>query len=348
MMRSLLVPALTALALIGVADRLLASRAARHFLPEQKLEAAVAAGSGCILLLGDSRMDAAYSPSDLHNGLDRTGFDGCVADLSVGATDVSGAYLAAREYLARGGRPRLVVVGKVADSLIDPDSRLDPQQMIGNNAIHLLWSRPSDVVLEVPGFPAASIEAFDAGFRFMVGRATAIGRYQSLFWVRVQRAQDRFLTGPEPTVNRFGQISDMSRLEENLRTKALSRMGHAMTASTERELGTWFTRLDQLFQDARIPFAIVELPMPERYRRLVTRTPQAVAYQRWLTERLVLSGGTSIDLGEPTWIDDALFADALHLNPEGAKRLSRDLGERLATLSTPEASTNLEKIRSPK
>jgi hypothetical protein len=332
MMRILLVPALIALALIGAADALLATRAGRHFLPEQKMEAAVTAGPGCILLLGDSRMDAAYSPPDLHQALRRHGADSCVGDLSIGATDISGAYLAAREYLSRGGRPKLVVIGKVADSLLDPDARLDPQQMVGNNAIHLLWSRPSDVVFEVPGFPTANIDAFDAGFRFLVDRATAMGRYQSLFWVRVQRAQDRLVGAPPLTLNRFGRVADMGQLEGDLRTRAISHMEHSIGAPGGRGPGRWFTRLVALLRDARIPFVLVELPMRSAYRHAVTASPQATAYQRWLAQQIGPLGGTLLDLGEPSWIDESRFSDALHLNPEGAQRLSSDLGDRLASL----------------
>ena len=294
------------------------------------MDAAVAAGAGCILLLGDSRMDAAYSPSALHDALRQGAADRCVSDLSIGGTDVRGAYLAAREYLSRGGSPKLVVVGAVADSLLDPDSRLDPQQMAGNNAIHFVWSRPSDVFFEAPGFPLASIDAFDAGFRFLVGRATALGRYQSLFWVRVQGAQDR-LAGDDPsTLNRFGRIADMDRLEEDLRARAVGRLERLMTRPSGPELGTWFRRLVQLLLDRGVPFAIAELPMRSSYRRAVTETPQALAYQRWLGQRISLLGGTSINLAEPAWIDDSLFADSLHLNERGAQKLSADLGFQLA------------------
>jgi hypothetical protein len=338
-MRVFLVPILTALAVLGVADAFLAHRVGRHFVPEQKMDAAVAAGPGCILLLGDSRMDAAYFPSALHDALRERAADRCVSDLSIGGTDVRGAYFAVREYLSRGGAPKLVVIGAVADSLLDPPSRLDPQEMTGNNAIHFVWSRPSDVVFEAPGFPLASVDVFDAGFRFLIGRATAIGRYQSLFWVRVQAAQNRLVGGGPSTLNRFGRIADMDRLEEDLRAGALSRLERSMTAPSGPELGTWFMRLVQLLRDRGVPFTIAWLPMRSSYRRAVTETPQARAYQRWLGQRVSLLGGTSIDLAEPAWIDDSLFADSLHLNAHGAQKFSADLGFQLASLRPAGASS---------
>jgi hypothetical protein len=327
--RLLLVPLLIALALVAAADLLIASRAPRHFLPEQKMAAAVAAGPDCLLLLGDSRMDAAYSPAALHEALRRRASDRCVADLSIGATDISGIYLSAREYLSRGGRPQLVVIGKVADSLLDPSPTPDPQQMVGNNAIQLIWSRPSDVFVEYPGFPVASVGAFDSGFRFLIARATAIGRYQSLFWVRVQRAQDLLVGAPAQTHNRFGAVADMGQLEGDLRGKALGTMARSAALPAQLGLGRWFTRLVALLADARIPFVLVELPMPSAYRRAVSETPEALAYQRWLLGQIGAFNGTLIDLGQPPWIDDAYFADPLHLNQAGAQKLSSDLGERL-------------------
>jgi|tagenome__1003787_1003787.scaffolds.fasta_scaffold20945278_3 hypothetical protein len=332
-MRDFLLPMLTALALIGVADAVLADRIEGHFLPEQKMVAAVGAGAGCIVLLGDSRLEAAYSPSALHDALRHGAADRCISDLSIGGTDVRAVYIAAREYLSRGGAPRLVVVGEVADSLLDPDSRLDPQQMAGNNAIHLVWSRRSDVFFDAPRFPLASIDAFDAGFRFLIGRATAIGRYQSLFWVRVQGAQDRLVGGRPATLNRFGRIADMGRLAEELQAKATSRLERQITAPSGLRLGTWFVRLVQLLRDHGIPFAIAELPMRSSYRRAVTETPHALAYRRWLAEQISLLGGASINLAKPTWIDDSLFMDALHLNERGAQKLSADLGNEIARLS---------------
>ena len=85
--------------------------------------------------------------------------------------------------------------------------------------------------------------------------------------------------------------------------------------------------------------------MRKAYRHAVTDTPEALAYQHWLGQQIVPLGGTLIDLSDPSWIDESLFVDALHLNHDGAQRLSRDLGDQLASLLV---SVDLEKIRSAK
>ena len=94
-------------------------------------------------------------------------------------------------------------------------------------------------------------------------------------------------------------------------------------------------------QEAKEPdtLTIAWLPMRSSYRRAVTETPQARAYQRWLGQRVSLLGGTSIDLAEPAWIDDSLFADSLHLNAHGAQKFSADLGFQLASLRPAGASS---------
>jgi hypothetical protein len=62
---------MVALVAIMVIDVLVSARAPRYLLPQQKMEVAVDAGDGCILMLGDSRMEAAISLPTLHEGLRR-------------------------------------------------------------------------------------------------------------------------------------------------------------------------------------------------------------------------------------------------------------------------------------
>ena len=101
----------------------------------------------------------------LHQALIPRGADRCIADLAIGATDVSGAFVAARRYLSAGAAV-IAVLGKVEDSLMDPDrDATGPRMMVGNNALHLVWTTPGDVFAEIDGFPFASIAAFDDGLR---------------------------------------------------------------------------------------------------------------------------------------------------------------------------------------
>jgi hypothetical protein len=209
--------------------------------------------------------------------------------------------------------------------------------MVGNNIIHLTWSRPSDVFAEVPGFPAENLRVFDAGLRFLFARASALGRYQSLFSIKVQQAQNRLTHAPSSPQNRFGMVGDMGSLEERLRVRAIDRLSAALGSAPSERIGLWARLLVDLLRSRGLPFVLVELPMPKAYRQTVTASSVAVAFRRWLALDLAARGATYVDLGDPTWISDPLFADALHLNELGAEKLSTSLGQRLATLQAAHA-----------
>ena len=296
------------------------------------MRTALSQGDECLLFLGDSRMAAAFDGTALHAKLTEYGVDRCVVNLAIGATDVSGMVMTARRYLSAGRRPLVAVVGKVADSIIDP-APANPDSMVGNNALHLVWSNPGDVFSEVSGFPFANVRAFDDGGRFLFDRSTALGRYQSQVSIRVQRVQNALVSaGPSPQ-NRFGAVVDMASLEEGLRLAAVARLETALRPSRgSPHFGSWFTRFQDDLGKVGASVVVVELPMPSNYRRQVTETSQAAAYQKWLKEALASRGDSFVDLGRPPWLADSSFADALHLNGSSAARLSADLGATLGPI----------------
>ena len=55
---------------LGSVDALLAHYAQSHFVPNQVLRAAVAAGDGCVVTIGDSRIAAGIDPAALASTLD--------------------------------------------------------------------------------------------------------------------------------------------------------------------------------------------------------------------------------------------------------------------------------------
>src|SRR5262245_36808124 len=105
---------LSVLAFVAVliaAERTLAYFAPRFFLPTRKMEAALAQGPGCIVVLGDSRMEAGVDEASLSEALISSGHSSCVAKLTLGGVPLEGQVVALREYLRRGGKPRAVVLG---------------------------------------------------------------------------------------------------------------------------------------------------------------------------------------------------------------------------------------------
>lgn len=304
--------------------------ARRHHLPEQRMSQALSEGDGCIVVAGDSRMDAATDVAALRAGLRAAGNDDrCVVELSLGAVDVGGVALTVRRYLAHGPKPAMFVVGKAGDSLVSGFEPVQPEEMIGNNAVHLTWSRARDVLADVPGFPLGSVGAFDSGFRRLLAGATSLGQYQSLISAKTQALGASLTHAGGAERNRFGALGDMAGLETGLRERAPGRLSAAMGAPPARRLGPWFEEIAAALAERKIPFVVVELPMPASYRTGVMDTPLARSYQAWFAAELPRWGGRLLDLSREEWVTDGLFDDGLHVSPKGAALVSFELGRRV-------------------
>jgi hypothetical protein len=334
-MRTLLAGALTCVLVLAASGLALRVYAKRHFLPSQHMQEALTAGDGCVLFLGDSRMEASFDAEAFHRGLRAVGPDRCHAALAVGATDIAGHFFTAREYLAAGRRPALAVLGISGDSLLGPEHPLRPEELVGNNVIHLEWTRAGDVFTEVPGFPFEDIATFDAGFRFLVSQATPLGHYQSLVSVKTQALTGRLIGRAAAERNRFGALADMTSLEGGLRARAPERLAAALHGRDAERLGVWFPATAGMLAARGTRLLAVELPMRRLYRDKVTDLPETIAYHAWLAAELAREGHDFLDLSRAPFVDDALFADALHLGPVGAALVSEQIGRRVGALLQP-------------
>lgn len=317
-----------ALAIFAI-DRAFAWYAPNHYIPESRLRAALAGGDDCVVFVGDSRMVAGYDAAALSRGFAQGGAQVCTTNVAIGALKVSGMAVALREYLERGGKPRTIVIGNAADKLVLLEQPLDPATFIGNEAVQLAWSRPSDVGTLYPGFPTANVLAFDQGFRFLAARSTALGTYLSIGWQKVQAAQDRFAGRPK-LANAFGALEDMDAYGAQLERDARQRLAQAMARPAAERLDRSYLLMEKLARDAGARLVVVELPMPARFRDHVSRAPEARAFRAWLGQRLVTSGGALVDLSAPDWVTPEHFADVLHLNERGAAAFSEQLGRELS------------------
>ena len=153
-----------------------------------------------------------------------------------------------------------------------------------------------------------------------------MGRYQSLVSLRVQRLQDALTGADHGSENRFGQFSDMAALERDLRARADARLAVAAGGSGARS--SWFGRLVDMLQSRGTRVVVLELPMPGAYRRSISETARALDYRR-ARSRPACPPALRTSISRAPWVDDALFADALHLNARGAAHLSRSLGDAL-------------------
>lgn len=312
-------------AMLVVCDRVLAAYAGPRFLPSKRLEAARAAGSGCVALAGDSRMQAGFDAEAFRRALQARGLEVCVNDLSLGAVGLPGQAVALRELLTRGVRPRLLVVGSVPEALLRAEPE-DPGAWIGNQSLLVLWGRSSDAALHMPagGNP---VEGWDRRLRFALYRSSALGSLRSLLWARVQAAQDRLTGAAVRPRNTFGAVADMQALARSF--WAGTHHAYQRYATAGRwEWSPWLGVLEGLAAREGIALVHVELPMPATYRDALRAEPLAPALRAALRARLGDSG--VVDLSGAAWLDDAHFPDGLHLGAQGARLLSADLAAALA------------------
>jgi len=314
---------LVAAVVVAAADQVLAAMGRRHFLPHQKMRAAIGAGERCIVVLGDSRTEVAIDVRALQTELARNRTEVCTADIALGAVDLTGQMVALRQYLTARPRPRAVILGIAGDTLLRPRRPMTLSEVVGNRAVILIWSRAADVFAHYPRFP---VDDLDSGLRFVATRATAFGRYGSLVWMRVQRWQDT-LTGRPPAQGPFGRPEDMDGLRRRLEEDVVAQLEGS---SGEWRHHTWLE--DQGAELARrgVPLILVELPMPPRFRGVVAASPGARDYRLWLT-KWIAQRGAYVDLSSLPFADDA-FIDGLHLTPDAARTTTRALARELLTL----------------
>jgi hypothetical protein len=301
---------------LGSIDALLAHYARAHFVPNQVLRAALAAGDGCVLTIGDSRIAAGIDPVALESAVSVGGAHACVAPLGIGAVGIEGQTLALRAYLSAPRSPRVVVLGAGPLLPVDP---IDPSDMVGNGAEELAWSRAGDVRAFYPAFPISDL---DRGLRFSIARATAFQSYSSLVWAKVQGAQNAMLGAPSRgPANRFGLIEDMQALADTF-TRGASRQLERWAGNWQE--GAWFERIRALVHAKGATLVVVHVPVRESYRRAVNDTLLWKSYEAWLRRELAAGGDEYVDLSAS--LADALLEDGVHANAEGARIFSETLG----------------------
>ncbi len=311
------------------ADLAIARYASYRFLPAHRMADAVAQGQGCVAFAGDSRVVAALDDGVMRQGLRDRGLSVCVANFAIGALKLPELAVAVREYLRRGVTPRALVLGVTTDLLLPADTPADSVTFVGNEAIALGWSQRSDLERHFPQGWFDNPGAFDRRFRFVTARSSAIGSYLSIGWQKVQALQDA-LSGHAGPRNEFGALADMAAYSDDMEAAARTRLRRALTRPEEARLSPWFVDMEAALKARGAQLLIVELPMPERFRRAVTDTAEARLLRAWLGARLASRGETLIDLSSPDWLRDEYFSDALHLSSKGAAMFSAALAQRLA------------------
>jgi len=327
--RSLCISTILAIVALAVVDLAYARYASSHFVPNTTLRRAEAAGKGCLVTLGDSRMAAGIDAPVLYDTLRSRGTDICVAPLAIGALPISGQALALRRFVRDNGTPAWIVLGASTGTLLDEPSP-DPSAFSGNRAAELAWSDRSDVYWYYPGFPFADL---DAGARFLFARSNALSTYGSVVWLKTQGLQERLIgNAPKVPHNRFGALSDMRDLVSSFRDDALKRLA---ASGDGFRLSRWFELIRRIGHEAGARLVVIEVPMRSSYRAEVLESTTGRRYRHWLADELAESGDLYFDLSVPRSVSDENFKDGIHLDSAGAKAFSADLGEILADVLNP-------------
>jgi hypothetical protein len=101
-------------------------------------------------------------------------------------------------------------------------------------------------------------------------------------------------------------------------------------ARSERPVRPVVTALAELAARYEIPMLWVELPMPERHAKHVGQHPNTLRIRAELARLAGQRGGAFERFEDPSWRDAGLFIDHLHLGPDGARKFSAELAERVA------------------
>jgi len=324
--RLLCISTIAVIAGLAAFDLAYGRQARDHFIPNVTLRLAEAAGRGCLVTLGDSRMAAGIDAPVLHDALHGRGVDLCVAPLAIGALPISGQSMAVRRLIRDGHEPAWVVLGASTGTLLDEASP-DPSALFGSRAAELAWSEPSDIFRYYPRFPVADL---DRGARFWFARSNALSTYASVMWIKAQTLQDRLTSkSTKAPHNRFGSLSDMEALVATFRADATKKLA---ASDGDFHLDRWFELLRQISHDAGARLVVIEVPMRSSYRAEVVQSAAGRRYRDWLKAELARSGDLFLDMSAPDSITDRDLRDGIHLNPAGAKAFSAELGEKLAPL----------------
>jgi hypothetical protein len=145
-------------------------------------------------------------------------------------------------------------------------------------------------------------------------------------WAKVERGR-RFLGEigmPKKDSNRFGRAEDFNLLEANE-----DDFKRSCEAAVEESipLAPPVAAIIRLAQERGSTIYIVEMPMPTSHRDHYYSGPGWTRYRAYVKKLVEDAGGFFVDASD--WIDDAEFADPLHLSEVGAADLSKKLATRV-------------------
>ena len=292
-----------------VALNVVVARLSRHSVTRQTVRRLDAAGPVTDLFLGNSLVAAGIDVGVWR----RTRPEAVGLNAGLGASSPVEHNLLLRRGLAT--RPRRVVYGYFDRQLTAPVAN-GFGELVGNRAL----------VYQVDAATAAGYLADDpaTALRLRLTGLAPVLVDRLAIWSKVEKLRRRLggIGMPPARTNRFGRAEDFALLEP-VDADAFAAACDADVAA-DLPLPACVEDMIRLADRSGAEFVAVEMPMTARHRQAFYDTASWRRYRAWLAARIGRAGGHCIDASD--WVADDLFADHLHLAPQGAAEFTRRLG----------------------
>ena len=306
----------------------------RNSVPRRLLARARQDPDAAALAIGNSLVAGGFSEPVFDRAMQLPQRQGSL-NLALGYSTPVEQLLLLRYALRQRIRPRLIVYG-FYDLQLSTPIRLTTHELIGNRAM-LYYLEPEY------GRQFYYLSLHDR-IEFEMMRHSPMMVDRSAFWAKVERLRrDVGQQGmPVELVNQFGRAEDFSLLEWS----SAENFAKACEAATAEDLIAPVLEIARQGSASGAKVVFVEMPMRPVHARTFYDTPALQQYREHVRSIVQPMGVEYIDASH--WIgDSALFADALHLSPEGATQFSQRLGEELRNTSVA-ATQNPDGLVSPR
>lgn len=299
----------------------------RNSIPRRLMARARQSPDAAVLAIGNSLVAAGFNEPVFDRAMQLPPSQGSL-NLALGYSTPVEQLLFLRYALRQKIHPKLIVYG-FYDLQLSTPIRLTTREFIGNRAV-LYYLEPEY------GRRFYYLSLHDR-IEFEIMRHFPMLVDRSAFWAKVERLRrDVGQQGmPVERNNQFGRADDFSLLEWS----SAENFVQACDIAASEDLITPVQEIVRRGSEAGAKMVFVEMPMRPAHVRSFYDTPAWRNYREHIRGLVEPSGVRYIDASH--WIvDSALFADALHLGPEGATRFSQRLGEELRITTVATASNS--------
>jgi hypothetical protein len=295
-------------------------RFAMHSVPRQLLSKIAAASQVKQLFLGNSLMAAGLDEDAFASSWDSARRGASPLNAGLGSSSPVEHLLLLRHTLRRHPELNLVVYGFFDLQLTDPPTG-QWDDLFGNRA--LAYYAEPDVAVSFYGRDSLSYRA-----RFFLIRHIPMFVERASFRAKVEKMR-RVLGAvgmPKEKTNQFGRAADFTALEATGRPEFERECDEAVESN--RPLCPPVASLLRTGRQAGERMVVVEMPMTSRHRELFYSTQAWARYRRHIRALVEAQGCEYMSLSDCLPSDD-LFADNLHMSPQGdrifSQRLAREL-----------------------